>query len=78
MSVTEATKNVGPASAVDINLAAPMDRRADLESKHVRIGAFLQQIGCDGLLVLDPDNFVWLASGGTPRGILDPLTPAGC
>jgi Xaa-Pro dipeptidase len=77
MNVTEATKSAGPASAVDMNLAAPMDRRADLESKHARIAALLQQVGCDGLLVLDRDNFTWLAAGGTPRGILDPLATPG-
>src|SRR5439155_16633885 len=33
--------------------------------------AFLQEIGCDGLLVLDPDNFAWLSGGGTARGVRD-------
>jgi Xaa-Pro dipeptidase len=77
MSVTEATRGAAPASAVDINLGAPMDRRADLEAKHARIASLLQHAGCDGLLLLDPDNFIWLASGGTPRGILDPQAHPG-
>ena len=64
MSVTEATRGAAPASAVDINLGAPMDRRADLEAKHARIASLLQQAGCDGF-ALDPDCFIWLASGGT-------------
>jgi hypothetical protein len=53
-------------------LAAPMDRRADIESKQMRIASLLQEVGCDGLLVLHPDNFAWLSSGGAARGILDP------
>ena len=72
MSVTEATRTISPASAVDINLGAPMDRRADTEVKQARVSALLQESGCDALLVLDPDNFAWLTSGGTARGILDP------
>jgi Xaa-Pro aminopeptidase len=49
-----------------------MDRRADVEFKQAKIAALLQEAGCDGLLVTDPDNFAWLTGGGTPRGILDP------
>jgi hypothetical protein len=53
-------------------LVTPMDRRADIESKQLRVAALLREVGCDGLLVLHPDNFAWLSSGGAARGILDP------
>jgi len=72
MNVTEATRVSSPPSGVEINLGASMDRRADIEVKQARIAALLQETGCDGLLILDPDNFAWLTSGGTARGILDP------
>jgi Xaa-Pro dipeptidase len=48
------------------------DRRADIETKQVRIGELLKEVGCDGLLAAEPDTFSWLTSGATPRGILDP------
>src|SRR5207248_708172 len=48
------------------------DRRADIEAKQVRIAALLQDIGCEGLLLLEPENFSWLTSGGAPRGVLHP------
>src|SRR6266849_4155974 len=51
---------------------AAADRRADLENKQGRIAKLLQEIGCEGLLVLDPDNFAWLTDGAAARGILDP------
>jgi len=72
MSVTEETPVTAPASVVDMSLTAPMDRRTDVEVKHARIAASLQEAGCDGLLVLQPDNFAWLTAGAAPRGNLDP------
>lgn len=71
MNVTEEILVPTPASVVDINLGTPLDRRTDIEVKQSRIGALLRETGCDGLLVLDPDNFAWLSGGGTSRGILD-------
>jgi Xaa-Pro dipeptidase len=60
-------------SADQVHLVdAAADRRADLESKQGRIADFLREVGCAGLLVLDPDNFAWLTSGAAPRGVLDP------
>jgi Xaa-Pro aminopeptidase len=47
------------------------DRRSDIEAKQEQIAGLLQEAGCDGLLVLDADNFAWLTSGGTARGDLD-------
>jgi Xaa-Pro aminopeptidase len=51
---------------------AAADRRSDLESKQGRIAKLLQDVGCEGLLVLNPDNFAWLTAGASARGVLDP------
>lgn len=50
---------------------AESDRRADVEGKHARVAELLQETGSDGLLVLEPENFAWLTSGGTAWGVLD-------
>jgi Xaa-Pro dipeptidase len=60
-----------PASSVEISLTTPSDRRSDVDSKHARIAALLGEIGCDGLLVLLPENFAWLSAGGSARGVAD-------
>jgi Xaa-Pro dipeptidase len=49
-----------------------IDRRSDLEAKQTRVANLLQEVGCDGLLVLEPENFAWLTSGAAARGVLDP------
>src|SRR5438874_1756106 len=54
------------------NVEATVDRRADLEKKQEQIAQLLQQAGCEGLLILDPDNFAWLTSGAAARGVVDP------
>jgi Xaa-Pro aminopeptidase len=65
------------ASEPDLVFEPGSDRRADLDAKQVGVAALLQEVGCEGLLVLDPENFAWLTSGATPRGVLDPAeTPA--
>jgi Xaa-Pro aminopeptidase len=48
------------------------DRRADVESKQARIGALLEEAGCEGLLLFEPENFFWLTSGGAVRGTANP------
>jgi Xaa-Pro aminopeptidase len=58
----------------EFNLEARSDRRADIEAKQTQIAALLRQVGRDGLLLTLPENFTWLTSGGTPRGVLDPAT----
>jgi Xaa-Pro aminopeptidase len=70
MSAIVETKSP-PASLPSINMASASDRRADIDAKQVRVATFLQEIGCDGLLIFDPDNFAWLSSGGAARGIAD-------
>jgi Xaa-Pro aminopeptidase len=52
--------------------ASGSDRRADVESKQACVAALLQEVGCDGLLLMEPDNFAWFTSGAAARGILDP------
>ena len=69
MNVTEETRTV--LSSGDLNLAGITDRRADIERKHAQISEFLTEIGADGLVVLQPENFAWLTSGGTARGNMD-------
>jgi Xaa-Pro aminopeptidase len=48
------------------------DRRADIDEKQLWIAELLRETESDGLLILDPENFAWLTSGGAARGILDP------
>jgi Xaa-Pro aminopeptidase len=48
------------------------DRRADIDAKQLRVAALLQQLGCEGLLVLDQANLAWLTSGAAARAVLDP------
>jgi hypothetical protein len=48
------------------------DRRADIDAKQARLAAVLQEVGCEGLLVLEPENFAWLTSGASARNILNP------
>jgi Xaa-Pro aminopeptidase len=46
------------------------DRRADIEQKMAQVAALLSETGCEGLLLLGPENFSWLTSGAVPRGQL--------
>lgn len=57
--------------------AAGSDRRADVDVRQARIAALLQQFQCDGLLVLDPENFAWLSSGAIARSTLNPAEMPG-
>jgi Xaa-Pro dipeptidase len=63
---------VQSASEPSLDLDSTSDRRADVDGKQAQVAALLQEAGCEGLLVLEPDNFAWLSSGGTSRGVLDP------
>jgi hypothetical protein len=71
MSVTLENVVPAPSTAPQIELESSNDRRADVEAKHARVAALLKEAGCDGLLVLEPENFAWLTSGAAARGILD-------
>ncbi len=72
MSVTAETLVSPPADASEANLQGLSDRLADIDAKRARVTTLLQEVGCEGLLVLEPENFSWLTSGATARGILDP------
>jgi Xaa-Pro aminopeptidase len=48
------------------------DRRADVEMKMAQTATVLSEAGCEGLLLMGPENFSWLTSGAIPRGQLDP------
>jgi Xaa-Pro aminopeptidase len=52
--------------------ATTATRRPDIDAKHERIAVLLKEVGCQALLVFEPENFAWLTSGGTIRGNLDP------
>jgi Xaa-Pro dipeptidase len=57
---------------------AVSDRRADIDAKMARVTDLLQEVGCEGLLLLDPANFAWLTSGAMSRGLGDAAAePAG-
>ena len=47
------------------------DRRADIDAKMAKAAELLQEVGCEGLLLLDPANFGWLTSGAMSRGLGD-------
>jgi Xaa-Pro aminopeptidase len=57
--------------AGDTHADAFSDRRADIDAKMARVSALLNEVGCEGLLLLDPANFSWLTSGAMSRGLVD-------
>jgi Xaa-Pro aminopeptidase len=59
-------------SHAEVNLTTPSDRLADVNAKQARLAALLQEIKCEGLLVLEPENVAWLTAGATARGIVNP------
>lgn len=72
MNAIEETQAVASSIVPEVTLPGPYDRRADVEAKQALIAGWLQEVGCDGLLVLQPENFAWLTAGGIARGIVDP------
>src|SRR5690348_14681616 len=68
-SLVQPVKN---ASEPELTFGTESDRRADVDAKQALVAAVLQEVGCEGLLVLDPDNFAWLTSGAMSRGSLNP------
>jgi hypothetical protein len=65
------------ADAPAVAVETVSDRRTDLDVKQKRMAAELQEVGCDGLLVLEPENVAWLTAGATVRGVLDPAEAPG-
>ncbi len=58
----------------DFQLQTVSDRRADVDAKTGRAAALLQAVGCEGLLLFEPENIAWLTSGATVRGLPDPAS----
>lgn len=48
------------------------DRRADVDAKQLLIAGLLKELGCEGILILEPENLGWLTSGASARGVLNP------
>lgn len=61
-----------PENATQLETELGSDRRADIDVKQARIAGLLIDVGCEGLLLLEPENFAWLTSGGVARSTLDP------
>jgi Xaa-Pro aminopeptidase len=72
LRVTTETLALPTPTAPGPDAASATDRRADVESKMARVAALLQEAGCEGLLILEPENIAWLTSGATARHALDP------
>jgi Xaa-Pro dipeptidase len=73
MNLTAETRVTTPENGQPVAVQATgSDRRADVDAKQSIVASLLQEFGCEGLLVLDPENFAWLTSGASPRGVLDP------
>jgi Xaa-Pro aminopeptidase len=66
-----------PAEPGSRTSAPPPDRRADVDGKQTMVADLLREWECEGLLVLDPENFAWLTSGATARNVLDPAQLPG-
>jgi Xaa-Pro dipeptidase len=72
MSAIAETEARAPAPSYPELVEGGSDRRADIDVKQSTIAAFLQEAGCEGLLLLEPENFFWLTSGASARGTLNP------
>jgi Xaa-Pro dipeptidase len=59
-------------STSELSLDQTIDRRTDILAKQTWVGQLLNEMGCEGLLLLEPENLAWLTSGATMRGVLDP------
>jgi hypothetical protein len=71
MSAIIETLIPAPQSLPEVNLTTPNDRRLDIDAKHARIVALLEETKSDGLFLLSSENVAWATSGGLVRGIVD-------
>jgi Xaa-Pro aminopeptidase len=62
---------------MDVEGDSASDRRSDIDVKQQHVAELLKAVGCDALVVLEPENFAWLTSGATARGLLDPSEHPG-
>jgi Xaa-Pro dipeptidase len=58
------------ASQAVVDLAS--DRRVALDDRQTEIAALLREVGCEGLLITESENFAWLTGGGSARAVIDP------
>ena len=72
MSITADTFLHPLAAVGEPNVAPEPSRRFDIDAKQVRMAKLLEEVGGEGLLILEPENFAWLTGGAMARGILDP------
>jgi Xaa-Pro aminopeptidase len=72
LAVSTETLALPPAEVGSPTVGAVVDRRADIDAKMALVGALLQKVKCEGLLILEPENFAWLTSGAVARGQLNP------
>ncbi|HMF12588.1 MAG TPA: M24 family metallopeptidase, partial [Gemmataceae bacterium] len=50
------------------------DRREAVDARQTWAASLLREMGCEALIVAEPENFAWLTSGATVRGLLDPAS----
>lgn len=60
-----------PARPTPPVVAVP-DRRGDIDLKQAQIAALLAELECEGMFLLEPENFSWFTGGAVPRNVLDP------
>ena len=72
MSAPAESLSWSPPPVAQLSASPVPDRRADIDDKQAWIAELLHEVNCEGLLVLEPENFTWLTSGGFPRGVLNP------
>ena len=72
--VTTETLLPPPPIKGDPGAEALLDRRVDIDGKTALVASLLKDLQCEGLLLLEPDNFAWLTSGAVARGALDPAS----
>jgi Xaa-Pro aminopeptidase len=73
----ETSVNPPPVPAAAPGADGLSDRRVDVDAKQARVAELLNEVGCEGLLVLEPENFAWLTSGAAGRGIRNPASLPG-
>jgi Xaa-Pro aminopeptidase len=58
--------------AAEPSVGGATDRRSDIDAKMALVANLLREVSCDGLILLEPENFAWLTAGATARGAIDP------
>src|SRR5207302_4920451 len=73
-SMSEAAESIVPQTEPPtVQFVDPVaDRRADVDAKQTSIAELLQETGRECVLLLEPENVLWMTSGATASGILNP------